>query len=94
MECFAAYRRDGGENQTSRGRLCAMVSEAIRRQDTAEVEQLLAQLAGDPETPAYLKPLIPKLQAILGGQREPALADDPNLDYADAVELQLLLKQL
>ena len=40
------------------------------------------------------KLLISKLQAILRGERNPALADDPNLDYDDAVELQLLLENL
>ena len=76
------------------GRLCAEVAEAIRRQDTDEVEQLLAQHAGDPDAPEEFKVLIPKLQAIFGGRRDPALADDPNLDFRDAVELQLLLEQL
>lgn len=94
MECFAAYRRDGGENHLPGGRLCATVAEAIRRRDTAEVERLLARLAGDPDVPEQHRPVIPKLQAILGGRRDPALAEDPNLDYDDAVELQLLLEGL
>ena len=32
--------------------------------------------------------------AILAGERSPALADDPALNYADAVELRLLLEAL
>jgi hypothetical protein len=35
-----------------------------------------------------------KLQAILHGDRAPALAEDPDLLYMDAAELQLLLEQL
>jgi hypothetical protein len=35
-----------------------------------------------------------KLHAILRGDRDPALADDPELHYSDAVELQLLLERL
>jgi hypothetical protein len=35
-----------------------------------------------------------KLQAILRGDRNPALADDPDLPFWDAVELQLLLERL
>jgi len=38
--------------------------------------------------------MIPKLQAILQGSRDPALATDPNLDYDDAAELLLLLEAL
>ncbi len=38
--------------------------------------------------------MVSKLQAILRGDRNPALADDPNLHYGDAVELQLLLEAL
>ena len=38
--------------------------------------------------------MIPKLQAILRGDRNPALAADPDLDYDDAAELQLLLESL
>ena len=40
------------------------------------------------------KTLIAKLQAILAGDRDPSLADDPILDYDDVVELQLLLEIL
>ena len=60
----------------------------------AAEETAFAQLAGNPDVPEYVTVLIPKLQAILGGRRDPALADDPNLDYDDAVELELLLEQL
>ena len=38
--------------------------------------------------------LLPKLQAILSGSRDVALADDPALNYQDAVELKLLLESL
>jgi hypothetical protein len=34
------------------------------------------------------------MQAILRGDRDPALAADPDLLYMDAVELQLLLERL
>jgi hypothetical protein len=38
--------------------------------------------------------MLPTLQAILNGNRDPALAADPALDYDDAVELLLLLETL
>jgi hypothetical protein len=34
------------------------------------------------------------VQAVLRGERDGALAADPELNYADAVELQLLLEAL
>jgi len=41
-----------------------------------------------------MRVVLPKLQAILHGSRDPALANDPALDYDDAVELRLLLERL
>jgi hypothetical protein len=38
--------------------------------------------------------MLPKPHAILRGDRDPALADDPALYYCDAVELLLLLERL
>jgi hypothetical protein len=38
--------------------------------------------------------LIPTLQAILDGSRDPALANNPDLHYTDAVEVRLLLDRL
>ena len=38
--------------------------------------------------------LLPKLQTILSGSRNLALAQDPELFYQDAVELRLLLESL
>lgn len=38
--------------------------------------------------------LIPTLQAILDGSRDAALADNPDLEYDDAVEVRLLLETL
>jgi hypothetical protein len=73
--------------------LCAVAAQAIAQGATSEMEQQLAQLS-EADVPSSAKVLISKLQAILHGDRNPALADDPNLDYDDAVELQLLLEEL
>jgi len=93
---FLAYRRDGGENMYNQElpQLCQAVLQAIRNNNT---DQLLKDLPGLEDLeglPAYLKPVIPKLNAILQGERNPALADDPELDYDDAAELLLLLEAL
>lgn len=90
IQCYLAYRRDGGESQNPGAKLAALVLQAIQQGDTREAEQVLARYGG-PNAPPWAQALIPKLQAILGGAREPGLAADPALDYDDAVEVMLLL---
>lgn len=94
VQTYLAYRRAGGESRLPGAQLCARIAQDIQRGDTREAERFLAQAAGTPDTPAWLKTLIPKLQAVLQGARDPALATDPNLDYDDAAELLLLLEAL
>jgi hypothetical protein len=55
------------------------------------IEQLL--VAG-PKLPARLPPLLDALEAILGGRRDPSLAQHSDLDYCDAAEILLLLETL
>jgi hypothetical protein len=93
METYLAYRQDGGENLFPSRQLFDLVRQALRQGETEAASQALSQLAGQSDAPDYLKPLIPALQAILDGSRDPSLADDPNLDYDDA-ELRLLLEDL
>jgi hypothetical protein len=93
FESYLAYRRAGGQNMTRGAQLCDMASQAVQQGETTEMEQALAQLTGA-DVPPSVEALISKLQAILRGDRDPALADDPNLNYQDAVELQLLLEEL
>ncbi|MGZ3300534.1 MAG: hypothetical protein ACXWO3_06485, partial [Isosphaeraceae bacterium] len=52
------------------------------------------QLDGESDNPNYLRPVLLALRAILAGSRDPALADDPALDYDDAAEILLLLERL
>jgi tetratricopeptide (TPR) repeat protein len=56
--------------------------------------QILSQLAEDPDTPPFGRALVAKLQSLLAGDRDPALASDPDLHYIDAAELLLLLETL
>jgi hypothetical protein len=93
IAAYRAYRRDGGESQMPGARLAALVLQAIRQADTREAEQVLAEYLG-PDAQPWAQAMIPKLQAILGGARDPALAADPALDYADAVEVEFLLEVL
>ena len=65
-----------------------------RRVELAEFGAALDQLDGGSDKPAYLRPVLVALRAILAGNRDPALADDPALDYDDAAEILLLLERL
>ncbi len=69
----------------------------VQEQLLAQEPQLRDQLSAftrAPNTKPYLRALAPPLLAILDGSRDPALANDPALDYDDAAELTLLLEQL
>ncbi|HLP47214.1 MAG TPA: hypothetical protein VK469_14780, partial [Candidatus Kapabacteria bacterium] len=93
-ELFLAYRRDGGENYSGTGRLCLAFGQALKANQTAEMAATLEVALDMPEIPSSTKSLIPKLQAILAGSRDPELANDPELYYRDAVEVILLVENL
>jgi tetratricopeptide (TPR) repeat protein len=93
VAAYLAYRRAGGESQNNAAGLFRMVWQAIQQANTGEAEQTLTKYLG-PDAEPRAKVVVPKLQAILAGERSLALADDPALDYDDAVELRLLLEAL
>jgi tetratricopeptide (TPR) repeat protein len=93
IESYFAYRKDGGYGTTPMARLCAVTAAAIAAGDTSELEQYLSQPV-DEDTPPWARAMLPKLLAVLHGERDPALAADPALDYDDAAELLLLLEIL
>ena len=90
---FLAYRRDGGENQSSPGRLALAVRQALASGVPAEATSLLQQPAADPQAASML-PFLTALQAIAAGSRDLALAEDPGLDYQEAAEVLLLIEAL
>ena len=94
IEYYMECRRTGGGNHAPGARLCTQIAHAISQGDTTEVTQFLAEAAAAADTPAWLKVMLPKLHAILHGDRAPALATDLTLDYDDAAELLLLLETL
>ena len=59
----------------------------------AEAEQQLNQLL-ESDDPPFFTALIRQLQAVLAGDRDPALAAYPELSYMGAAELRLLLERL
>ncbi len=90
---FLAYRRDGGENQSSPGRLALAVRHALASGVPAEATSLLQQPAADPQAASML-PFLTALQAITAGSRDRALAEDPGLSYDEAAEVLLLIEAL
>jgi tetratricopeptide (TPR) repeat protein len=93
IECYLAYRRDGGENHNPAGRICLAVTQTLTDDAEAAVS-LLQQISAHPDLPAGLGPLIPPLQAIVAGSRDRTLADSPDLDYTMAAEILLLIETL
>jgi tetratricopeptide (TPR) repeat protein len=93
IESYMAYRRDGGETLAPGAAICALTVEAIRQKNVTELELQFVARSGAATHPAE-KVLISKLQTLLQGNIDPALADDNNLDHRDAVELLLLLEAI
>ena len=94
LQTYLAYRRAGGVSQSPAAQLFELVAHAIQQNQPREASESLSQFAAHPQAPSDLKALIAKLQSILAGERTPALAADPALDYESAAELHLLLEQL
>lgn len=93
FESYLSYRREGGYAATPSAQLCAAGAEAIAAGDTSELEQYLVQPLVE-DTPLWARAVFPKVLSIVRGERDPALAADPALDYDDAAELLLLLEGL
>jgi tetratricopeptide (TPR) repeat protein len=93
IDSYLAYRRAGGESQSYQAELFTLVFHAIEQGAATEAEQYLDEWSEENDS-LRAKTLIAKLQCILRGDRAPALAADPNLDYCSAVELELLLEAL
>ncbi|NJL28084.1 MAG: tetratricopeptide repeat protein, partial [Thermoanaerobaculia bacterium] len=91
---FLAYRRAGGENHEPGSQLAAAVGQAITSGEIAAVAAELAQLGARPDLAGCYKVLIPVLQQILAGSRDPALASEAKLFYMDVAEVMLLLERL
>jgi tetratricopeptide (TPR) repeat protein len=93
LDCYLAYRRDGGENHNSDGRIALDVTLALQAGDNTAAAELLQQQASAFQAAGYPS-FIPALQAILAGSRDPQLAHAPDLHYTMAAEILLLLENL
>jgi tetratricopeptide (TPR) repeat protein len=94
IECYLAYRRDGGENHDPSGRVALAVTEALRAGDAAGAAAFLQELAARPDAVGSWPPYIQALQAIVAGRRDSALAAAPELHYTMAAEILFLIETL
>jgi tetratricopeptide (TPR) repeat protein len=94
IQCYLAYRRDGGENQYADGRISLAVTQALLAGDAAAAASFLQELAARPEATGSIRTFIQALQAIVAGSRNPTLADAPDLDHTMAAEILWLLETL
>jgi tetratricopeptide (TPR) repeat protein len=93
-DAYLAYRQQGGYAQYDGGKLVDHVLGLLAQQQVDEIQSLFDEKLDNPNTPEYLKRLIPVVVTILSGSCDPALADDPALDYRDAAEVLFLIQRL
>jgi tetratricopeptide (TPR) repeat protein len=94
VECYLAYRRDGGENHNPDGRVCLVVTQALLAGEPVTATSILEQVSADSDLPAWLRPFIEALQTIVAGSRDRTVADNPELNYTMAAEILFLIETL
>jgi tetratricopeptide (TPR) repeat protein len=92
--CYLDYRRDGGENHYTDGRICFAVTPSLLAGDLKAAASVLQSFAENPTTPNPARPFIQALQDIIAGNRDPSLADAPDLNMTMAAEILFLLENL
>jgi tetratricopeptide (TPR) repeat protein len=93
IECYLAYRRDGGESHSGAGRLIFNVTEKLRGGGPAAAASVLQEQAARYEAAGF-GGFIQALQAIVAGSRDRTLADAPELNYSMAAEILFLIETL
>jgi tetratricopeptide (TPR) repeat protein len=93
IECYLAYRRDGGENHNPGGRVFLAVTQALLASGPGAAASVLKQRT-DSDLPAWLGPFAQALRLIVAGSRDPKVADAPDLDYTMAAEILFLIETL
>lgn len=93
IDSYLDYRRNGGENHDSSGRVCFAITNTLLVGDIATAETFLKKLV-DGWKAAGFSTFVPALQAIVTGRRDRTLANDPDLTYAMAAEILLLIETL
>jgi len=91
---YLAYRRNGGENHNAEGRISLAITQPLLTGDLVTTASLLQQFDADSNTTDSLRTFIRALQAIVAGNRDRALADEPDLDYSMAAEILFFIETL
>ena len=96
---YLSYRRGGGQSYDWGAEACRAVAQALRQGEHSAIAAVGQQLRRDLPVPeanadSRSQALVSSLIAILSGTRTPSLAQDPEMLFADAVELTLLLESL
>ncbi|CAK8720777.1 TIR domain-containing protein [Candidatus Electrothrix laxa] len=93
-DTYLTYRQQGGYAQADIGKFVDQVVDAVRQGKKEAMVLALAQSARTKDMPNRGKIFAPKLLTVLNGSRDPALADDPALNYADAAEVLFLMERM
>ena len=91
---YLAYRRDGGENQYTNGRIANDLRQRLLAGEQSGAAEFVVELVAPPDPPPWAIPFVTALQAIVAGSRDPALADAPEFSYDTAAEILLLIETL
>jgi tetratricopeptide (TPR) repeat protein len=90
---YLAYRSDGGISQSDLMQFYPAVAQAISQNQQAELTRHLNKSFGPDAAPRHTA-VVRSLKATLAGERDPTLADNPDIQPIDAAELRLLLEAL
>ena len=94
IDVFLSYRQTGGENREWNGHLALAILSAISKQNTIEISKARSALSNievkKPDKQAFFS----ALRAIIDGNRDLELANNPILHYQQVVELKILLATL
>ena len=93
-QAYLAYRQQGGYAQHGSGKLADDILDLIKQDKSAEAITLLTKYAQSDEAPDWLKKAAAKMLLVVKGQKDPALADDFDLDYSSAAEILFLIERL
>lgn len=94
-DTYLIYRQQGGYAQKESGKLADQVWVKVKQGEKKTAVRQLSKTEGDEElTPNWTERFVPKLLAVLDGERDEALADDESLDFDESAEVLLLMWRL
>ena len=93
-DAYLAYRQQGGYAQQPGGKLADWVWAMVQQGEAEAARQELGEIVENVEMPEWLKRFVPKLLAVLNGSRDPALAEDGELDYEKSAEVLFFIARL